>query len=143
MSSWFRTGFMQPVLRMDQRARERTADLMSKTRNNGLTWLAIILSGGLSIGCGSVTATKSTPDFSFSANVSSLALTAGGSAQPVKLSATALNGFSGTINVTTSGLSSGVTASPSTLSLTPGTPQLVSLSASAAATVTTSTVVFT
>jgi hypothetical protein len=116
---------------------------MSKTRNNGLTWLAIILSGGLSIGCGSVTATKSTPDFSFSANVSSLALTAGGSAQPVKLSATALNGFSGTINVTTSGLSSGVTASPSTLSLTPGTPQLVSLSASAAATVTTSTVVFT
>jgi hypothetical protein len=116
---------------------------MSKTRNNGLTWLAIILSGGLSIGCGSVTATKSTPDFSFSANVSSLALTAGGSAQPVKLSATALNGFSGTINVTTSGLSSGVTASPSTLSLTPGTPQLVSLSASAATTVTTSTVVFT
>jgi hypothetical protein len=116
---------------------------MSQARNNGLYWLAIVLSGGLSVGCGSVTATKSTPDFSFSANVSSLTLTAGGSAQPVKLSATALNGFSGTINVTTSGLSSGVTASPSTLSLTPGTQQTVNLTASAAATVTTSTVVFT
>jgi len=116
---------------------------MSEARNNGLYWLAIVLSGGLSVGCGSVTATKSTPDFSFSANVSSLTLTAGGSAQPVKLSATALNGFSGTINVTTSGLSSGVTASPSTLSLTPGTQQTVNLTASAAATVTTSTVVFT
>jgi len=116
---------------------------MSKTTNNGFDWLAVALFAGLSVGCGSVTATKSTPDFSLSSNVSSLALTAGGSAQPVKLSATALNGFSGTINVTTSGLSSGVAASPSTLSLTPGTPQQVSLSASATATATTSTVVFT
>jgi hypothetical protein len=116
---------------------------MSNAKNNATYWLAIILTGGLIVGCGSVTTTKATPDFSISANVSSLSITAGGSAQPVKLSATALNGFTGTINVTTSGLSSGVTASPSTLSLTPGTPQPVSLSASASATATTSTVVFT
>ena len=116
---------------------------MSIARNSGLYWLPIILSGGLIVGCGGVTTTKSTADFSFSTNVSSLSLTAGGSAQPVKLSATALNGFSGTINVTTSGLSSGVTASPSTFSLAPGATQQVNLSASAAAAVTSSTVLFT
>jgi hypothetical protein len=120
---------------------------MSKARNNRLYWLGIIVSGGLIAGCGGVTTTKgttnNTPDFSVAANVSSVALTAGGSAQPAKLSATAINGFSGTINVTTSGLSSGVTASPSTFSLTPGTPQQVNLTASATATVTSSTVKFT
>jgi hypothetical protein len=116
---------------------------MSKARINWLYWLAIILSGGLIAGCGVVKSTKSAQDFSFAANVSSLTLTAGGSAQPVKLSATALGGFSGTINVATSGLSSGVTASPSTFSLTAGAPQQVSLSASASATLTASTVVFT
>lgn len=116
---------------------------MSNAKSNATCWLAILLWVGLSVGCGSVTSTKAAPDFSIAANVSSLSLTAGGSAQPVKLSATAVNGFTGTISVTTSGLSSGVSASPSTLSLTPGTPQPVSLSASASATATTSTVVFT
>jgi hypothetical protein len=120
---------------------------MSKVRNNLLCWLGIILSGGLSIGCGGVVTTSgttgNTPDFSVSTNVSSLSLTAGGSAQTVKLSATALNGFTGTISVTISGLSSGVSASPSTFSLAPGATQQVSLTASAAATVTSSTVKFT
>jgi hypothetical protein len=116
---------------------------MSKMRNNRLYWLGIILSGGLIAGCGGVTTTKSAPDFSISANVSSVALTAAGSAQPVKLSATAVNGFSGTISVTISGLSSGVTASPSTFSLAPGATQQISLTASAAAAVTSSTVKFT
>jgi len=115
---------------------------MSVARQLRLCWLAILVSGGLSSGCGGGAA-KSTPDFSFSANVASLSLTAGGSVQPVTLSATALNGFSGTINVTVSGLPADVTASPSTPSLTPGTPQQVGLSASAAAIKATSTVQFT
>jgi hypothetical protein len=83
----------------------------------------------------------STADFSISANVASLSLTPG-SQQPVNLSATALNGFAGTISVVVSGLPTGVTASPSSFTLVPGTPQQVSLSASSSAPSGTSTVQF-
>jgi outer membrane protein assembly factor BamB len=71
-----------------------------------------------------------------------LSLTAGGAAQAVTLSAAALNGFSGTINVTVSGLPAGVNASPSTLSLTPGMPQQIGLTASAFAATSTAAVQF-
>jgi hypothetical protein len=112
-------------------------------RHLRLCCLAVLLSGGLIVGCNGGLATTGAPDFSFSANVTSLSLTAGGAVQPVTLSASALNGFSGTINVTLSGLATGVSASPSTLSLIPGTPQQVALGASAAATASSSTVQFT
>jgi hypothetical protein len=91
----------------------------------------------------SVTAAAPAPDFSLSVNASTLSLTAGGSAEPVSLSATALNGFTGTIPVTISGLPAGVTASPNSFNLTPGTPQQVNFTAAASAATSTSTVVFT
>ena len=94
-------------------------------------------------GCGTTYTTKSTPDFSFSVSVTSLSLTAGGSSQSVSLSATALDGFSGTIHVAVTGLPTGVTASPTTITLTPGTPQTVSFTAAASAVAGTSTVLCT
>lgn len=85
--------------------------------------------------------TASTPDFSITANVPSLSVT-DGTQQPVTLSATALNGFSGTISVGVSGLPAGVTATPSSFTLVPGTPQQVALAASSSAAAGTSTVQF-
>ncbi len=108
-----------------------------------LCWLAILASAELITGCSGGLATSTAPDFAFSANLASVSLTAGGGSLPVTLSATALNGFSGAINVTVTGLPSGVTASPSTLSLSAGTPQQVTLAASAAAVAGTSTALFT
>ncbi len=90
-----------------------------------------------------VTAAPANPDFSLSVNVTSLSVTAGGSAQPVSVSATALNGFTGTINVALSGLPAGVTASPASFTLTPGTPQQVEFTASSSAAAGSSTVQFT
>jgi hypothetical protein len=83
----------------------------------------------------------STADFSISANVSTLSVTVG-TQQPLNLSATALNGFSGTISVVASGLPAGVTATPSSFTLVPGTPQQVALAASSSAAASTSTVQF-
>ncbi len=98
---------------------------------------ALLISGcGTSSGSG----TKPQPDFSLSASASTLTLTAGGSAQAVSLTATALNGFSATIQATASGLPSGVTATPLTVSLTPGSPQSISFAAAASAASTTATV---
>ncbi|HEY4358383.1 MAG TPA: hypothetical protein VGN16_21735 [Acidobacteriaceae bacterium] len=74
------------------------------------------------------------PDFSFAFSPASLTLTAGALGQQTAVSATAVNGFSGVINIALASLPSGVTASPSTLALTPGTPQTVTLTAAANAT---------
>jgi hypothetical protein len=119
-------------------------------------WLALALSAASICGCGGHLASGgtggggggggtggggSTPDFSISASTSNLSLTQG-TQQPVSLSATALNGFSGTISVAVSGLPAGVTASPSTFNHVPGTPQQVALAASASAAASTSTVQF-
>jgi outer membrane protein assembly factor BamB len=57
----------------------------------------------------------------------------GGPAQQISISAMPTNGFTGAVSVAITGLPTGVTAQPSTLSLTPGTAQNVSLSASTAA----------
>jgi PQQ-like domain len=75
---------------------------------------------------------RSTPDFALAVNASSVSLIAGGSTQAETLSAAALNGFSETIQVTVSGLPAGVTASPASMSLAPGTPLQVNLTASSA-----------
>jgi hypothetical protein len=83
------------------------------------------------------------PDFSLAVSPQALSLTIGGTGQPVQLTATALNGFTGTISVAPSGLPAGVTANPATLSLTPGTPQSVTLSAGNSALAGTASVVFT
>ena len=68
-------------------------------------------------------------DFSLAVSPQSLNVTIGGAGQPVQLTATALNGFTGNVNVALSGLPAGVTANPASVSLTPGTPQSVTLTA--------------
>jgi len=83
------------------------------------------------------------PDFSLTSSPASITLTAGGGAQTVSLSATALNKFAGTVQITLSGVPAGVTATPTSLTLTPGTPQQVSFAAAASASPTTATVEFT
>ena len=83
------------------------------------------------------------PDFSLAVSPASLSLTVGGTGQPVQLTATALNGFTGTVPVALSGLPAGVTASPTSLSLTPGTPQSVTLTAGNSAQAGSASVVFT
>ncbi len=84
-------------------------------------------------GCGSSSPAPAQPDFVLTASVASLTLTPGGSAQPVTLTATAENGFSGTIQVAITGLPTGVTATPATVTLTAGAPQQINLTASATA----------
>lgn len=106
---------------------------MSTVSRVQFCWLAMLFAVGLSIGCSGGSSTKATPDFSFSANVATLKVTAGGSAQQVTLTATAFNGFSGAISVSVSGLPAGVIASPATLTLTPGISQQIALSAIATA----------
>jgi hypothetical protein len=98
-------------------------------------------------GCGggvTVTPPPAQADFTLRASTSAITLTAGGSAQPVTLTATAVNGFSGTITVTLSGLPSGVTASPASgFTMMAGTTTQVSFTAAAGAAAGTGTVQFT
>jgi hypothetical protein len=108
-----------------------------------LGWLLTPALAALCSGCTGTILSNGSPDFSLSVNVTSLGVTAGGSAQPVSVSATALHGFTGTIPVTMSGLPAGVTASPASFTLTPGTPQQVTFTAAASAAASTSTVQFT
>ncbi len=93
------------------------------------------------VGCASVTV--SSADFALQASPVSASIAAGGTAQAITLTATAVSGFTGAVSVAISGLPSGVTASPSSLTLTVGTPQQVSLTALSSAAATTATVVFT
>jgi hypothetical protein len=107
--------------------------------------LAVLAAAGFACGCGGSIAGGSntqTQDFSLSVSPTTLSVAAGAKGT-VSVSATALNGFSQSVQVTVSGLPSGVTASPSTFALTPGTPQQVSLTASTSAAAGSSTVVFT
>jgi hypothetical protein len=83
------------------------------------------------------------PDFSLAVTPASLNLTVGAAGQPVQLTATALNGFTGTASLALSGLPAGVTANPASLSLTPGTPESVTLSAGNSAQPGSANVVFT
>jgi len=83
------------------------------------------------------------PDFSLAITPQSLSLTPGATGLPVQVAATALNGFTGSVSVALSGLPANVTASPASLSLTPGTPQSVTLTAANSAQVGSASVVFT
>ncbi len=82
----------------------------------------------------SLTVQPATPDFSVSVTPATLILQAGGTAQPFTVSATALNGFTGTINVNLSGLPNGVAATPATLILSPGSSQQIALNAASTTT---------
>jgi hypothetical protein len=83
------------------------------------------------------------PDFSLAISPQSLSLTTGATGQAVQITATALNGFTGTAGIALSGLPSGVTATPATLSLTPGVAQTTTLTAANSAPTGTASVVFT
>jgi hypothetical protein len=114
-----------------------------------LLWAFITALVGFFCGCnGMITSNGgggggATPDFSLSLSSPSLTLTAGGAAQPVTLTATASGGFTGTIQVALTGLPSGVTASPATLTVTPGTPLVVNLTAASSAAAGSATLQFT
>lgn len=82
------------------------------------------------------------PDFTLQASPSTVTLTAGGAAQTVSVSATAQNGFTGTVAVAITGLPTGVTATPSTMNLSVGAAQNVSLSATGTASAQTVTLQF-
>jgi len=94
-------------------------------------------------GCGQSSHPGLKPDFTLDTTSSSVSLTAGGSAQSVTLSVTAINKFTGTVAIAISGLPAGVTATPSSLSLAAGTSQPISFTASASAASATTTVQFT
>jgi hypothetical protein len=83
------------------------------------------------------------PDFSLSVTPASATITSGGAGAPISVLANSLNSFSGTVSVSVSGLPAGVTATPATLSLAPGTPQTITLSAAASITSATPTITFT
>jgi arylsulfate sulfotransferase len=82
-------------------------------------------------GCGG--GSKGQIDFSLVATPSAVTLIPGGAAQAITVSASAVNGFSGSIAVTVGLLPAGVTAAPSKLSLSPGSHGQISISASSSA----------
>jgi hypothetical protein len=103
----------------------------------------------LAAGCGSSGSIESSggsgpppsPDFSLLVSPLSVVIPDGGSAI-VSLSATGLDGFSSQITVQVSGLSPGVSISPMPITLVPGTPQLITISAPGGNTSATETAVF-
>lgn len=86
---------------------------------------------------------SSSPDFTLSVSPTAVSLQAGGSGSDITVSASAINSFSGSISISLSGLPSGVTASPNSVSLTPGAPQKITLSAASTASSTTGNITFT
>ena len=70
-------------------------------------------------------------DFTLAINPTSLTLTSGALGQGTAVTASAVNGFSGTVSVTVAGLPAGVTVAPTTLTLAPGTPQTLTFTAAA------------
>lgn len=73
------------------------------------------------------------PDFTLAVAPAAQMITTGGSGAQIALTATAVNNFTGSVAVSVTGLPTGVTASPATLTLTPGTPQSLSLIAGSTA----------
>ena len=84
-----------------------------------------------------------TPNYTLTVTPASLALTAGATGSPVSVKATSVNGFTGTVKVALAGLPTGVTASPASLSLTRGTAQSTTLTASSSVAAASSTITFT
>jgi len=98
--------------------------------------------GGGSSGGGQSSSPPVTPDFALSVSPTTLSIQDGQSGT-ASLSATGSNGFSSAVTVQVSGLPTGVTISPSSISLTPGTPLQITISAAASAPTTTASITFT
>jgi hypothetical protein len=101
----------------------------------------------IAAGCGDSASEKTTAaapaDFSLSVTPPSQALVQGASGTALSLQATGTNGFASPVTVDISGLPASVTSNPASLTLTPGTAQNVTLTASAGAVSGASTVSFT
>lgn len=106
----------------------------------GALLLALSFSGCNAGSSGNSTPPPPTPDFTLGVSPASLSVTQGATGGSISLSATAVNGFSGSVAVAFTGLPSGVTASPATVTLTPGKAQYVILTASSQAAVGAATV---
>jgi hypothetical protein len=89
-----------------------------------------------------VVAAPPAADFTLTLTPQSLTVSPG-SGQTVQVTATALNGFTGTTTVMLSGLPAGVTSSPNPITLAPGATQTVTLTAANTAAAATGNVVFT
>jgi hypothetical protein len=70
-------------------------------------------------------------DFTVTMTPAAVTLLAGGAGQQISVNAASSNGFTAMVSVAITGLPAGVTAQPATLTLTPGTPQNVTLTAAA------------
>jgi hypothetical protein len=90
-----------------------------------------------------VTAAAPVPNFTLTATPGTLPLTAGATGSPVSINAVPTNGFAAAVTVTISGLPTGVTANPTTLTLTPGTAQSITLTASSSSAAADTVVTFT
>jgi cellulose 1,4-beta-cellobiosidase len=114
----------------------------SSTATAGTSTVTVTGSGGNSSSSTTLSLTVTTqPDFSLSANPTSLSVTQGGTAASSTITVTPLSGFTGSVALAASGLPTGVTASFSPTSTT-GT-STVSFTASGTATVGTATVTIT
>ena len=98
--------------------------------------------GGGSSGGGQSPYPPATPDFALWISPTTLYVQDGQS-ETVSLSATGTDGFSSPITLQVSGLPAGVTVSPSSLSVTPGTPLQITISAATSAPPATANVTFT
>jgi hypothetical protein len=108
-------------------------------------WLAllscVVLMAG---GCGS--SVLLLQDFTLVAAPATVALTAGGAggfAQQITVTSSAVNGYSALIAVTIAGLPAGVSASPSSVMMTPGATQTITLTAGVTAATSSGTVTIT
>jgi len=103
--------------------------------------LLLVLTACGGSGGGGSPSSFSNPDFSLALDPASQTVNAGSQAV-VSLSATSIGNFSSQVSVAVSGLPAGVTVSPSSITLTPGTPQQVTLTAASNAVSSNSTVTF-
>src|SRR5258708_21586777 len=98
-----------------------------------IPFLCAILTLTVLTGCGgggsSSSATTGSGDFTLAIAPSTLTITPGAPAQTVAVTASPLNGFTGSVNVAVGSLPSGVTATPMTLSIMPGGLQQISVTA--------------
>ena len=95
------------------------------------------------ISCGGGSKPAPEVDFSFASMPSAISLVAGGAGQQIGVNAVPVNGFAGMVTVAITGLPTGVTAQPAMLTLTPGTAQNVTVTASATAVAGSATLTFT
>src|SRR5580698_8288181 len=103
-----------------------------RSRSKAL-WAFSTLIGLALTSCGGGSNPASVADFSLSATPTTVTVPPGGTSQQISINATPVNGFTSMVSVAVTGLPTGVTAQPASLTLTPGTAQTITLSASSAA----------